>query len=122
MRKYLYLFLLFAFLVWVYLVVAIFYLDSPMPDEGVWYCEQHQIQLSFDDDCKSYVIIDGQVVDCVSSNDRGSKFLRLLCVETENEGYDYGEEMFCAHLVKVNYKELVLKTEDEVKFIFKRVG
>ena len=61
------------------------------PQDGVWYCDELKMQLSFSKQYHSTVIIDGEELQCAWRNDIGSCDIYVLCQETENQQHALGE-------------------------------
>ena len=56
------------------------------PESGVWYCEELQMQLSFDSEVPCFVTQNGTEVNCTWFNNRGSVYI-MVCYLTKD--YDY---------------------------------
>ncbi len=80
-----------------------------MPTEGVWYCDELQISLSFDENIMSFAIIDGQKVICVADNNRGSEVISVLCQENNIDQFYLGESIFTGEYVSLKDNQLVLR-------------
>ena len=93
---------------------------NQFPDNGVWYCEEYQIQISFESGTHSYVTIDGEPIRCTTGNDRGSRWLYLCCDERRNEHYMRGESVFGGELVYLDEETLVLEDERGIEYRFVR--
>ena len=53
-----------------------------MPPDGVWYCEELEMQLSFEPDAKGYAMVNGVKVACSVGNDPGTKYFWVTCTES----------------------------------------
>jgi hypothetical protein len=98
-----------------FVYVIFVFIAKPMdkvwcPEDGVWYCEELQIQISFEPGKKSYAVLDGTVVPCVCENDRGSKDLLVLC-QANGNGYAIGEIIFSGRYVDLSNDTYVLKNK-----------
>lgn len=79
MPRYLFLFLI--------IVICISFVGCPkpveyMPPDGVWYCEELEIQLSFEPNAESYAMVNGVKVACSVGNDPGTKSFWVTCIES----------------------------------------
>ncbi len=91
-----------------------------MPTEGVWYCDELEISLSFDENIMSFAIIDGQKVMCVAGNDRGSTLVSLSCQDRNISSISLGEDVFVGEYVDLEDNQLVLReyhTENIYTFV-----
>ena len=104
------------FLLLLLYVVLIFTLEPKnkvwRPEQGVWYCEELHMQLSFEKGYKSYVILDGEAILCACENDRGSKNLLVLCQEPNVKGYEIGDPIFSGRYVDLNNNKYTVKDND----------
>ena len=90
------------------------------PTEGLWYCDELQMQL----DCKheeTFVMIEGTKVVCAWGVDRGSKVLRVGCQDSTTKYYNVGEWILTAEQVDLTETQLVVKSTDGVYYIFERI-
>lgn len=78
------------------------------PEDGVWYCEELQMQLSFEKGQKSYVVLDGRVIPCACENNRGSKDVLVFCQVNGSE-YVIGDLIFSGRYVDLSDDTFVLK-------------
>lgn len=93
-----------------------------VPDDGTWYCEELQIQLSFTKERESFAIIDGQTIICVVENDRGSKEVALICQSSNDLGFQVGDVVFCGEYVELSERQYILKDyASRGTYIFKRI-
>ena len=92
------------------------------PQEGVWYCEELQIQLSYEHDAATYITENGDKIFGICGTDRGSKLIGILCQSTHG-GHYVGEELFLAEITSLDNGTLVLYDEDSgQEYIFQRIG
>lgn len=96
--------------------------DQYEPENGVWYCEDLQIQLSYDIGKECYAIIDGEKIKTACGSDRG---VNRLCVSNQQKGhpkYYMGETIFVAEIISLNETEFVVYDEQaQREFVFYRV-
>ena len=108
---------------WIY---GLFHLDTNIepwtPNEGVWYCDELKIQLSFTLDEETYAIINGEKVICVWGNNTGSSYFSVIVQENGVEGYQIGESFFLGKYKTLTDSELVLEDrESGILYSFVRV-
>jgi len=92
-----------------------------MPEDGVWYCEELQIQLSFEEDVDSYVIVNGERKKCSWCNEQYS---RILWVDFDEDDDGYLDDFyFSGERVSLDDgdDEFVLRTEEGEEFVFVRI-
>lgn len=92
------------------------------PTEGVWYCEEYQIQLSFEGTYKNYFTINGKQIECVWNVERGSDWLSLWCMEEDNSDVDYYQTVFLCRFISLTEDELVVRDEAGTRYVFVRVN
>lgn len=80
-----------------------------MPTEGVWYCDELEISLSFDENTMSFATIDGQKVKCVVDDMPGSDVVSVLCQENNIAHISLGESIFTGEYVSLKDNQLVLR-------------
>lgn len=81
-----------------------------MPEEGVWYCEDLQIQLSFEANICNYVLVDNVKVEANWHNDPGAKTFSIMSAYgVESLGILPGYVFLTAECVSRNEDEFVVK-------------
>ena len=62
-----------------YVVVVVIGPTLVLPENGVWYCEELQIQLNFESDnsMDSYIVVDGEKHQCRVGSDPGSSYFGI---------------------------------------------
>ena len=90
------------------------------PQEGVQYCEELQIQLSYEHDAATYITENGDKIFGICGTDRGSKLIGILCQSTHG-GHYVGEEIFLAEIISLDDQALVLYDEaSKQQYVFQR--
>ena len=106
------------------IIIFIFTHPTPSvvrPDEGIWYCEELKIQLSFEDD-SSYTVVNGRSISCTWGNDRGSDVIMVLCQEPNIEEYRLGDTVFWGHYVHLTDDEYIVSDgTTSVEYTFERI-
>ena len=106
--------------------------EQRMPNEGTWYCAELQAQFSVDrrdgfvskddvnavDESENYVIVDGDRIASLLSNDRGSTKVYIICQEPDNLHYGLGEIIYSFEFVNLSDAEYTLKDEEGKVFTF----
>lgn len=91
------------------------------PQEGVWYCEELQAQLSYEKDAATYITENGDRIFGICGTDRGSKLIGILCQSTHG-GHYVGEELFLAEIISLDDDTLVLCDEySGQEYVFQRI-
>lgn len=92
-----------------------------VPEEGIWYCEELDMQLSFSSSDDSYIVIDGEKVICSVRNNRGSKTFSLLIQESGVPNYKLGDAVFRGEHVSLTEEAFTVKDRDSRKqYVFIR--
>lgn len=92
------------------------------PNEGEWYCEELQIQLSFDAGGDCFYIYENEQIKCGCGSDKGSTWLSVCSQDADSEYFFLGEEVFGAEFVSLEQDVLVVYSEtDGRNYTFHRV-
>ena len=95
--------------------------DQYEPEEGIWYSEELQIQLSYEQHTQSFAIINGEKIVCACGSDRGVPNLYVSCQETDHPMYRLGQEIFSAKIVSLSETEFVVYDEQTSRqYVFTR--
>ena len=93
------------------------------PDDGVWYCDELKMQLSFSKQYQSTVSIDGEELQCACINDIGSDGIYVLCQESDNQVYALGELIVWLEYVSLDGEAYTVKDHNTGEtYIFMRCG
>lgn len=109
--------------------------EQRTPNEGTWYCAELQSQFSVDrgngfvpkddvnavDESENYVIVDGDRIAALLSNDRGSIQVYIICQESDNPHYKLGDIIYSLEFVDLSNTEYILKDEAGKIYTFLRV-
>lgn len=102
------------------------------PSEGVWYCEELQIQLSFNEptgtfpfeepyDC--YFMVDGIKTASQWRVDKGSNIIAVTCQDLDCKDCELGESVFTGVFVSSDQNTLCLREyEGTAEYTFERIG
>jgi hypothetical protein len=100
------------------LILGLFFLwltwdySYKVPKDGVWYCDELQMQLSFSTQYNCSVVVDGKELQCILSMEIGSSQLRLLYHETGYHAYKHGDALFEGDSVSLSEDIYVVKDLD----------
>lgn len=109
------------FVLFIVFTVAMFWEDPYVPKEGVWYCEELQIQISFEENNDTYVTEDGNQIMCTWSHDRNSKHFEVWCIDFNTHFYEYDDVVFSGTFVKLTNDQYILEDEAGKEYIFLRM-
>ena len=92
------------------------------PRDGVWYCEELKMRLSFSKEHLSTVVVGGEELQCACINDIGSDNIYVLCQESDNQVYALGELILCLEYVSLDGEAYTVKDHrTEETYIFLRL-
>lgn len=92
------------------------------PDEGIWYCEELKMQLSFEDD-SSYAVVNGEAISCIWENDRGSDVIGILCQDQNVEAHGLGDTIFWGYQLELtDDKYIVCDGVTGIAYTFTRIN
>lgn len=96
--------------------------EDVVPREGVWYCEDLQLQFSFEKDQETYMIIDGEKHDCYCvDNSIRTELLDVVSKEKEKEFKNYHDTLaFRGTLYELKENSMIIlqwKTEKPYTFV-----
>lgn len=106
------------------------------PHEGTWYCAELQAQFSVSkgdgfvstdyvhtvDEYENYIIVDGDRIAALLSNDRGSMDVHIICQESNNLRYGLGEIIYSLEFVNLSDTEYIVEDETGKRYAFLRIG
>ena len=90
--------------------------SAVFPTEGIWYCDELQLQLDFGDRTETLVETEGAKVKCQWVSDRGSPYIAVVCDVKNCEHCPYGECIFKAEYSSSSETELILESTQDGKF------
>ena len=109
--------------------------EPRVPIDGIWFCTELQAQFSTDqttgffpenythvvDESQNYVVVSGDRIAALLTNDHGSMEVCIICQETDNPNYELGENIFTLEFVSLSDTEYVLKDKEGKKYTFIRM-
>ena len=92
-----------------------------MPQEGAWYCEELQMQITFVEGYECYAIVDGTKLPCQACCDKGSMsfYVSVFTLEPD-DSIPLGKDVFEGkriELTETEFTVLDLNTDKEVVFV-----
>ena len=102
------------------LFVSVGYIPQYEPEDGIWLCEELQIQLDYSGTRDTFVINNGEKIHCSCGSDRGVKAIQVVCQQRDHPTYDLGEIIFYAEIKKIKDNTLIVRdptTEQEYTFV-----
>lgn len=92
------------------------------PEDGIWYCAELQIQLSYEQDVEGFIVKNGEKILTTCGSDQGVKKVFVLCSQEKHPDYPWGELMFSAEIISLDEESLVVYDEQTDKsYIFMRI-
>lgn len=82
------------------------------PEDGIWYCEELQIQAAFGETGETFIVVEGEKIDCVWENDPGSEWLNIISQDRDTKVFKLGESVFSGTYVRLDETRLVLRDPD----------
>ena len=93
------------------------------PEEGVWFCEELQMQMDFNKGGSTYAVVEGQKITCVVSNDRGSTHVSIVCNEPQHDTYNLDHVFFSGIYKDLTDSQFILKeVKNKTIYVFKRIA
>ena len=95
-----------------------------LPNKGIWYCEDLQIQICFDKNPDMYEthIISEKKVNCTLSTDYGNRFFSIMYQDTINSEYNYDTCFYSGECIYFDEEKMVTKEVDTGReFVFERL-
>ena len=92
------------------------------PEEGVWYCSEHEMQLDFSRNDDSYIMLDSKKIHCDYLANIGSYVLTVCCQENDCGFFSLGEEILSMRFVSLDENTLIMKDlYGDKKYLFTRI-
>jgi len=80
------------------------------PEEGVWYCKELGLQVSFDEKGETYILADGKKMACSFMFNGASKKFIIMCAQIDCADHQLGEAVLRGE--HYSYDEEVLKIKE----------
>lgn len=94
-------------------------LEKTVPEYGVWYCDELQIQISRESAISSYICIDGEKYLCGAGNLKGTSRLRVGSQDI-TAPFTLGEPVFAANFIDIIDGQMVVEDDNGVRYYFKK--
>lgn len=94
------------------------------PNEGIWYCEDLQIQICFDKNPDKYEthIIKDKKISCTLSTDYGNRFFSIVYQDTISAEYNYDTCFYAGEFISFDDDTLITRATDTQKeYVFTRI-
>lgn len=99
-------------------------IDQTFPTEGIWFCEELQIQICFDKDREkrnTYAFVDGKKINCVLYTDYGNRYFSIVCQDMLTGKYD-SADYYAGEFITFNDEIIVTRdTQTQTEYVFVRV-
>ena len=93
-----------------------------LPEEGEWYCSELDMNLSFSIHGKTLLSQNGEKVLCSRAVDRGSTWIDIICDETGNPNFAFGEAVFSGEILKLKNNLFIIQSSNGVEYTFRRIN
>ncbi len=91
------------------------------PQEGIWYCEDLGIQITFDDSGQAFAMVNGEKISCACGIVRGSKDIHIISQQPDHPLFPLGEFIFSGEQVKLHDDQLVVQDDHGNQYTFTRI-
>ena len=93
-----------------------------LPEEGEWYCSELDMNLSFSIHCKTLLSHNGEEVLCIRAVEHGSTWIDIICDETGNPNFAFGEAVFSGEILKLKNNLFIIQSSNGVEYTFRRIN
>ena len=93
-----------------------------LPEEGEWYCSELDMKLSFSIHGKTLLSQNGEKVLCIRSVEHGSTWIDIICDETDNPNFAFGEAVFSGEILKLKNNLFIIQSRNGVEYTFRRIN
>ena len=91
------------------------------PEDGLWYCEDLKLYLSFEKDIDCYMLANGFNEECGWRSNRGSDWILIECIDYNCPLHELGDNILYAKRVSLDDTELTLKDKSGNIYVFVKV-
>ena len=96
--------------------------DPYIPTEGIWFCEELQLQVSFESNQRSFKLAGENKIICTWEHDKNSRYISIVCLEEKNAMYTFGDVVFCGEYVALDKQQYVLSDDTGKTYTFLRIA
>ena len=93
-----------------------------LPEEGEWYCSELDMNLSFSIHGKTLLSHNGEEVLCIRAVEHGSTWIDIICDETGNPNFAFGEAVFSGEILKLKNNLFIIQSSNGVEYTFRRIN
>ena len=93
-----------------------------LPEEGEWYCPELDLKLSFSIHGKTLLSHNGEEVLCIRAVEHGSTWIDIICDETGNPNFAFGEAVFSGEILKLKNNLFIIQSSNGVEYTFRRIN
>lgn len=113
-------------ILFIFFLMLVITISSPAqfePSDGIWYCDELSIQLSYEKGEESFVIFDDEKIVCACVTDPGSDILAVLSQDPDTAQYTLGETVFSGRILHLDSEALIVQDETSgAEYTFNRIG
>jgi len=108
----------------IHLALMCFFQDRTfVPESGIWFCDELQIQLSYEPGIVSYCVENGKKILCTNSTDRGSSAIYVLWQGEKTATKSVGDMVFFGRCIGFDENKMhIVENGSGKKYTFKRIG
>ena len=96
--------------------------DPYIPKEGIWFCEELQIQISFEPNQRSFKLVGEHKITCSWRHDKNSRYISVVCLEDKDTMYAAGDVVFSGKYVALDKQQYVLSDDTGKTYTFLRIA
>ena len=102
---------------------AISYTKEYFPQDGVWFCEELQMQLAFDGTMNSCVMNESKIIPCTWVIEPGSSYIDV-CKQKGKSHYSYpGETIFSATIIQSDNRLFIVSEDNtDTEYTFYKIS
>ena len=95
--------------------------ELPVPDSGCWFCEDLEIQLSFDETDSTYAVINGIEKNCVILRENNTNTIIVFCADWETCSLSHDCKIFSGSILELTNTEfLLMESKSKVVYSFEK--
>ena len=92
------------------------------PDSGVWYCDELEMQLSFDKSVPCYIVQDETRIECEWSNDRGSLYIAVRYLWNGQQKYGDATVFYGKYIDLTDDTYVLEEIDTGIQYTFYRIS
>lgn len=83
------------------------------PTEGIWFCEELDMQINFDGINDNFAKIGDEYYACLFFANRGASAMSIICQDTDMEGYELGQSVFSGEYVSGDSQSFSVRSKSD---------